>query len=71
MPTVGPIRLERTGDSHRTPRVRADGAAIVEGRRAERIRHLERLAGQLPRAERAAIAAALPALLHLVELGEQ
>ncbi|WP_017984949.1 hypothetical protein [Amycolatopsis methanolica] len=51
--------------------MRADGAAIVEGRRAERIRHLERLAGQLPRAERAAIAAALPALLHLVELGEQ
>ncbi len=74
-------KLEREGLVERLPdpsdgravivRITPDGAAIVEGRRAERIKHLERLAAQLPRAERAAIAAALPALLHLVELGEQ
>jgi DNA-binding MarR family transcriptional regulator len=52
---------------HITP----EGTAIVEGRRAERMAHLAELAGRLTQAERAAIAAALPALARLVELNQQ
>ncbi|MGW4590155.1 hypothetical protein [Amycolatopsis thermoflava] len=49
----------------------ADFGVGWDPRLGGKLKHPERLAGQLPRAERAAIAAALPALLHLVELGEQ
>lgn len=49
---------------HVTP----SGAAIVDGRRAERVARLTELASQLTPEERAAIAAALPALARLVDL---
>jgi DNA-binding MarR family transcriptional regulator len=44
------------------------GAAIIDGRRAERMARLAELAGRLTPADRAAIAAALPALARLVAL---
>jgi DNA-binding MarR family transcriptional regulator len=44
------------------------GAAIIDGRRAERMARLAELAGRLTPAEREAIAAALPALARLVAL---
>jgi DNA-binding MarR family transcriptional regulator len=47
------------------------GAAIVEGRQAERITRLTDLAARLTPAERTAIAAALPALARLVELHQE
>jgi DNA-binding MarR family transcriptional regulator len=46
------------------------GRAVVDGRRAERTARLTQLADQLTDAERAAIAAALPALARLVELND-
>ncbi len=46
------------------------GAAIVDGRRAERIARLATLARRLSPEERAAIAAALPALARMGELNE-
>ena len=51
---------------HITP----DGAAIIDGRRAERMARLGELAGRLTPADRAAIAAALPALARLVALSQ-
>ncbi|GAB3979401.1 MarR family transcriptional regulator [Plantactinospora veratri] len=48
-----------------------DGAAIVDSRRASRVRHLTELAGQLTAEERAAIAAALPALARLRDIDRQ
>ncbi|MFG1707828.1 hypothetical protein ACFLIM_31940 [Nonomuraea sp. M3C6] len=65
-----PYRLPVSGRAvlvHVTPQ----GAAIVDGRRAERVAHLSELAGHLTPAERAAIATALPALARLVELHRQ
>ncbi len=50
--------------------ITAQGAAIVDGRRAERIARLTDLADRLTRAERTAISAALPALAHLVQLNQ-
>ncbi|MET7395750.1 MarR family transcriptional regulator [Dactylosporangium sp. NPDC005572] len=44
------------------------GTAVIDGRRDERIRRLTALAERLTPAEQEAIAAALPALAHLVEL---
>ena len=44
------------------------GAAVVDGRQADRIARLTELADRLTPAERAAIQAALPALTRLVEL---
>ncbi|MCP2164179.1 MarR family transcriptional regulator [Goodfellowiella coeruleoviolacea] len=74
-------KLERDGLVRREPdpsdgravlvHVTPAGAAIVDGRRAERIARLTELADQLTPAERAAIAAALPALARLVELSQQ
>ncbi|GAA3627039.1 MarR family transcriptional regulator [Nonomuraea rosea] len=71
-------KLEREGLVARQPdpsdgrailvHVTEAGAAIVNGRRADRIAHLETLSTGLTPAERAAIAAALPALARLVEL---
>jgi DNA-binding MarR family transcriptional regulator len=71
-------KLEREGLVARQPdpsdgrailvHVTEAGAAIVNGRRADRIAHLETLSKGLTPAERAAIAAALPALARLVEL---
>lgn len=52
-------------------RITAAGAAIVDGRRAERVARLAELTGRLTRAERAAIATALPPLARLVELNQQ
>jgi DNA-binding MarR family transcriptional regulator len=45
------------------------GVAIVDGRRDDRIAHLERLVARLEPGERAAVAAALPALRRLTEIG--
>jgi DNA-binding MarR family transcriptional regulator len=74
-------KLEREGLVAREPdpsdgravlvRVTEAGAAIVEGRRAERRNGLAELAGQLSAAERAAVAAALPALARMVTLHEE
>ncbi|MEU8195666.1 MarR family transcriptional regulator [Microbispora amethystogenes] len=71
-------KLEREGLVERRPdpsdgravlvRVTAAGAAIVEGRRSERTARLADLAARLAPGERAAIAAALPALARMVEL---
>ncbi|OPG02539.1 MarR family winged helix-turn-helix transcriptional regulator [Microbispora sp. GKU 823] len=71
-------KLEREGLVERHPdpsdgravlvHVTAAGAAIVDGRRAERMARLSELADLLTEAERAAIAAALPALARMVEL---
>ncbi|WP_432923646.1 MarR family winged helix-turn-helix transcriptional regulator [Microbispora sp. CA-135349] len=71
-------KLEREGLVERHPdpsdgravlvRVTAAGAAIVDGRRAERMARLAELADLLTEAEREAIAAALPALARMVEL---
>lgn len=44
------------------------GAAIVHGRRADRITHLTELIGHLTPEEWAAVVAALPALTRLVEI---
>ncbi|GII57248.1 hypothetical protein Pth03_56370 [Planotetraspora thailandica] len=73
--------LERYGLVRRQPdpsdgravlvHITAAGAAVVDGRRAERMAHLAELAERLTRAERDAIAAALPALARLVELNER
>ncbi|MDQ0379090.1 MarR family winged helix-turn-helix transcriptional regulator [Amycolatopsis thermophila] len=73
-------KLERQGLVERRPdpsdgravlvHVTPAGAAIVDGRRAERVEHLERFAAALSPADRRAIAAALPALARLVELSE-
>jgi DNA-binding MarR family transcriptional regulator len=72
-------RLERDGLVGRQPdpsdgravlvRITPPGAAIIDGRRAERTARLAELAGRLAAADRAAIAAALPALARLVALG--
>jgi DNA-binding MarR family transcriptional regulator len=72
-------RLERDGLVRRQPdpsdgravlvRITPPGAAIIDGRRAERTARLSELAGRLAPADRAAIAAALPALARLVALG--
>lgn len=51
--------------------ITAKGAAIVEGRQAERIAILTDLATQLTPTERTAIATALPALGRLVELHQE
>jgi DNA-binding MarR family transcriptional regulator len=51
--------------------ITAAGAAIVEGRRADRIAHLTELTGRLTPAEWAPIVAALPALRRLVDLDQQ
>ncbi|WP_238013479.1 MarR family transcriptional regulator [Dactylosporangium sp. AC04546] len=51
---------------HATPA----GTAVIDGRRDERIRRLTELAAGLDPDEQAAIAAALPALAHLVELSQ-
>lgn len=74
-------KLERDGlvERHSDPsdgravivHVTAAGAAIVNGRQAERIAHLTELADELTQAERVAIAAALPALARLVELNRR
>ncbi|WP_214411030.1 MarR family winged helix-turn-helix transcriptional regulator [Sphaerisporangium fuscum] len=71
-------KLEREGLVERRPdpsdgravlvHVTAAGAAVVDGRRAERMEHLAELAEGLTEAERAAITAALPALARLVDL---
>ncbi|GIH60507.1 MarR family winged helix-turn-helix transcriptional regulator [Microbispora siamensis] len=71
-------KLEREGLVERHPdpsdgravlvHVTAAGAAIVDGRRAERMARLSELADLLTEAERAAIAAALPALARMVDL---
>ncbi len=74
-------KLERDGLVERAPdpsdgravlvHITAPGAAIVDGRQAERIERLTELTSRLTRAERTAIAAALPALARLVELNHQ
>ncbi|WP_432864145.1 MarR family winged helix-turn-helix transcriptional regulator [Microbispora rosea] len=71
-------KLEREGLVERHPdpsdgravlvQVTAAGAAIVDGRRAERVARLTDLAGRLTEPERTAIALALPALARMVEL---
>ncbi|WAL69134.1 MarR family transcriptional regulator [Amycolatopsis cynarae] len=71
-------KLEREGLVERRPdpsdgravlvRITPAGAAIVDGRRAERTAHLAELTARLTPAERSAIAAALPALARVVEL---
>ena len=73
-------KLEREGLVERRPdpsdgravlvRITTQGAAIVTGRRADRIAQLADLANQLSPAERASIATALPALAHLVDLNQ-
>ncbi|WIV54209.1 MarR family winged helix-turn-helix transcriptional regulator [Amycolatopsis nalaikhensis] len=73
-------KLERDGLVERRPapsdgrgvlvHITDAGRAVVEGRRAERLARLEELADRLAPAERAAIAAALPALARLVELNQ-
>jgi DNA-binding MarR family transcriptional regulator len=75
------IKLERDGlaERHRDPsdgravlvRVTARGAAIVDGRRAERVARLTELGDRLTPEERAAIASALPALARLVDLNRR
>ncbi|NUW46955.1 MarR family transcriptional regulator [Nonomuraea rhodomycinica] len=47
--------------------ITAAGAAVVQGRRADRVAHLAELAARLTPGEWAAIAAALPALRRLVD----
>ncbi|GLY80752.1 MarR family transcriptional regulator [Actinoallomurus iriomotensis] len=74
-------RLERDGLVERRPdpsdgravlvHATPAGTAVVTGRRAERTTHLAELAGRLSPADRAAIAAALPALARLVALHER
>ncbi|MGI5241548.1 MarR family winged helix-turn-helix transcriptional regulator [Dactylosporangium sp. CA-139066] len=71
-------KLERDGLVQRRPdpsdgravlvSVTAAGAAVVEGRRADRIGHLRTLVAALGDEERAAIAGALPALMRLTDL---
>lgn len=73
-------KLERDGLVARQPdpsdgravivRITPQGAAIVNGRRDERIARLREIAKRLTPAERAAIATALPALARLVELSQ-
>ncbi|MEV0379057.1 MarR family transcriptional regulator [Nonomuraea sp. NPDC050643] len=73
--------LERDGLVERRPdpsdgravlvHVTEAGAAIVNGRRAERVAHLAALADGLTPDERAAVAAAVPALARLVELNRE
>ncbi|MGH3379790.1 MAG: MarR family winged helix-turn-helix transcriptional regulator [Actinoallomurus sp.] len=75
------IKLERDGlvERRRDPsdgravlvHITERGAAIVDGRRAERIARLAELGNRLTPAERAAIAAALPALARLVDLNRR
>ena len=72
-------RLERDGLVERHPdpadgravlvQLTPAGAAVVAGRRASRVGRLAGLASRLTLAERAAIAAALPALSRLTVLG--
>ncbi|GAA4712332.1 MarR family winged helix-turn-helix transcriptional regulator [Phytohabitans rumicis] len=74
-------RLERDGLVERRPdpsdgravlvHITPAGSAIVDGRRADRVAHLADLTSRLTPAERAAIAAALPALARLVKLNER
>jgi DNA-binding MarR family transcriptional regulator len=74
-------KLERDGLVERQPdpsdgravlvHITTAGAAIVDGRRAERMAHLVELINQLTPAERAAIAAALPALARVIQLHQQ
>lgn len=49
----------------------ARGAQIIAARRAARVQQLASLLDLLPQEERAAIAAALPALAHTIELGRK
>ncbi|GAA4258509.1 MarR family winged helix-turn-helix transcriptional regulator [Dactylosporangium darangshiense] len=73
-------KLERDGLVERRPdpsdgravlvRITPAGAAIVDGRRDDRIGHLRRLVAGLSAQERAAIAHALPALAHITQLHE-
>ncbi|QNE22369.1 MarR family transcriptional regulator [Kribbella qitaiheensis] len=51
--------------------ITAAGAAIIDGREADRIVLLTELTGRLTPAERTAIAAALPALARVVELNQE
>ncbi|MEQ0558718.1 MarR family transcriptional regulator [Amycolatopsis sp. NEAU-NG30] len=74
-------KLERDGLVERRPdpadgrgvlvHITDAGRAVVEGRRAERVARLAELAGRLGPKERAAIAAALPALARMVDLNRQ
>ena len=74
-------KLEQDGFVERRPdpsdgratlvHITANGAAIVDGRQAERIAILTDLATRLTPAERTAIATALPALSRLVELHQE
>lgn len=50
---------------HMTPR----GAAVVDARHADRVANLKKLIDRLAPEERCAIASALPALKHVIELG--
>jgi len=75
------IKLERDGlvERRRDPsdgravlvHITTRGAAIVDGRRAERMARLAELGSRLTPAERTAIAAALPALARLVDLNRR
>jgi DNA-binding MarR family transcriptional regulator len=47
------------------------GRAIVATRHLERVRRLASFAGHLSPAERAALAAAMPALAHITEIGKR
>ncbi|MFI6992680.1 MarR family winged helix-turn-helix transcriptional regulator [Nonomuraea wenchangensis] len=74
-------KLERDGLVERRPDpsdrravlvdVTAAGTAIVHGRRADRRAHLAELTGELTPAERATIAAALPALARMSEVNRR
>jgi len=74
-------KLERDGLVERRPHpsdgravlvhLTAAGRSIVDGRRADRRAHLAALTGRLTRDERAAVAAALPALTRMVELSKE
>lgn len=71
-------RLERDGLVERRPdptdgravlvHVTPAGTAVVDGRRADRMAQLADLTDQLTPADRAAVAAALPALARMVDL---
>jgi DNA-binding MarR family transcriptional regulator len=72
-------RLERDGFVERRPdpndgravlvHLTDRGAAVVNGRHADRVANLTKLIKQLTPGDRRAIASALPALRHVIELG--
>jgi DNA-binding MarR family transcriptional regulator len=76
---VTKLERDRLVERHRDPsdgravlvHITTRGAAIVEGRRADRIARLAELTSQLTEAEQAALAAALPALARMVELNQR